>query len=57
MVIKVKTIRYNKEYQLIDNSIVVATIIKPKWYLSEIEIYTKNKTVLIKKNYGALIII
>lgn len=46
---KVKTIRYNKEYQLIDNSIEVARIIKPKWYLSEIEFYLKNKTLFIKK--------
>ena len=49
MVMKVKTIKYNKEYHLIDNSIQVGTIIKPKWYLSEIKFYTKNKTILIKK--------
>ena len=46
---KLKTVRYNKEYQLIDNSIEVARIIKPKWYLSDIEFYLKNKTVLIEK--------
>ena len=46
---KLKTIRYNKEYQLIDNSIEVARIIKRKWYLSEIESYLKNRTILIKK--------
>jgi len=49
MVMEIKTIKYNKEYQLIDNSIEVARIIKPKWYLSDIEFYLKNKTVLIEK--------
>ena len=46
---KVTTISYNKEYQLTDNSIEVARIIKPKWYLSDIEFYLKNKTILVKK--------
>lgn len=46
---KVTTIRYNKEYQLTDNSIEVARIIKPKWYLSDIEFFLKNKTISIKK--------
>ena len=46
---KLKTVRYNKEYQLIDNSIEVGRIIKPKWYLSDIQFYLKNKTFLIKK--------
>ena len=39
---KLKTMRYNKEYQLIDNSIEVARIIKRKWYLSEIKSYLKK---------------
>ena len=46
---KLKTIRYNKEYQLIHNSIEVARIIKPKWYSSDIQCYLKNKTFVIKK--------
>ena len=46
---EVKTIRYNKEYQLIHNSKEVARIIKPKWYLSDIQCYLKNKTFVIKK--------
>ena len=46
---KLKTIRYNKEYQLRHNSIEVARIIKPKWYSSDIQCYLKNKTFEIKK--------
>ena len=45
---KLKTVRYNKEYQLIDNSIEVGRIIKPKWYLSDIQFYLK--TIQKKKN-------
>ena len=46
---KLNTIKYNKEYQLTDNSKEVARIIKPKWYSSDIKCYLKNKTFLIKK--------
>ena len=47
--IKIEIAKNNKDFQLLENGVVVVKVQKPKWYSSEIRFRYNNKTYEIKK--------